>query len=83
MIETNDEEYTDQVDELEIPKPSASEVREAIETLINFSMFTESSEIGALIMKTSGIAEIELAATRKQKNITDFFVVKTHFIQKP
>ena len=40
---------------------------------VNFSMFTESGEIGNMTMKVSALVEKELATSRKQKAITIFF----------
>ena len=72
--ENEEDECSEQVTEPEIEKPSASKVREAIETLVNFSMFSENTQIGGLVMRVSRVAEIELVASLKQKNIDDYFV---------
>ena len=52
-------------------KPTTLEIRRAIETLVNFSMFTESGEIDNMTM-VSALVQKELATSMKQKAITDF-----------
>ena len=54
-------------------KPMTEEIWKAIDTLVNFSMFTESSEIGTIAMKTSTLFEKELCKSMKQTSILDFF----------
>ena len=54
-------------------RPSNEEVRHAIETLLTYSMFTESGEVGAMATKVSSVVESELTRCLKQVTITDFF----------
>ena len=58
----------------EVPvKPSYEEVRQAIETLLTYSLFTENGEVGAMAKKISSVFETELTRVSKQMTITDFF----------
>ena len=54
-----------------VAKPTPEETRNAIETLVNFSMFTESGEIGDIAVKA--LVEKELYRSMKQMSISDFF----------
>ena len=58
-IDTVEEKENDSVDEM-VAKPTPEETRNAIETLVNFSMFTESGEIGDIAVKASTLVEKEL-----------------------
>ena len=49
-VETVEEEEQDSVDEI-ATKPTPLEIRQSIETRLNFSMFTENGEIGTMVMK--------------------------------
>ena len=63
--EENEEEGLEQ-DETSIQKPSAAQIREAIDSIMNFSMFTEIDEMRIMVMKTSKAAESEFAHTAHQ-----------------
>ena len=60
------------------PKPSpgsalgSQEVFRAIETLIDYSLFTNSGEIGNLAAKMSLMVKNQHLPSKKQKQITDF-----------
>ena len=56
-------------------------MRQAIDTLLNFSMFTESGEIGTMAMKASNLFEKELCESMRQTSISDFLKKITFFIQ--
>ena len=71
-VEEDDEEEGTAEDEVPV-KPSNEEVRQAIETLLTYSLFTESGEVGAMATKVSSVVESELTRFLKQVTITDFF----------
>ena len=54
-------------------KPNSQEVFRAIETLLDYSMFTNSGEIGKLSRKMSSMVEKENLKLKRQKKITGFF----------
>ena len=75
VVEEEVQEVDEVVDEEDsdesLTKPTTKEMRQAIDTLLNFSMFTESGEIGTIAMKAM-----------RQTSISDFFKTKlTFFIQ--
>ena len=41
-------------------KPTQKEIHQAIETLVNFSTFIESVEVGAIALKVSSLFQMEL-----------------------
>ena len=55
-------------------KSSTVDVRNAIETILNFSLFIESEEIRISTVRMSKIVEKELVRNLKQIKITDFFL---------
>ena len=69
MREEEGNEMTDKV----VTKPTIEEVSKAIDTLVNFSMFTQSGEIGRAALKYSKLFEKELCELMKQTSILDFF----------
>ena len=71
-VEEDDEEEGTAEDEVPV-KPLNEEVRQAIETLLTYSLFTESGEVGAMATKISSVVESELTRFLKQMTITDFF----------
>ena len=71
--ETQEEEGNEMLDET-VTKPTTEEVRKAIDTLVNFSMFTQSGEIGRVALNASKLFEKELCESLKQTSILDFFV---------
>ena len=69
--EVQEEKYEEVTDEM-ITKPTAEEICKAIDTLVNFSMFTESGEIGTMALKAAKLFEKELRESMKQIFISDF-----------
>ena len=67
-----EEEVTDEA----ITKPTTEEIRKAIDTLVYFSMFTQSGEIGTTALKAVKLFEKELCESTKQTFISDFFKKK-------
>ena len=65
-----------------ITKPTAEEIRKAIDTLVDFSMFTESGEIGTMALKATKLFEKELRESMKQIFISDFFEKKWLFMRR-
>ena len=56
-----------------VTKPTTEEVCKAIDTLLNFSMFTQSGEIGRVAMNASKLFEKELCESMKETSISNFF----------
>ena len=74
-VQEEDEEVTDET----ITKPTTEEIRKAIDTLVHFSMFTQSGEIGTIALKASKLFQKELCESMKQTFISDFFEKKLLF----
>ena len=55
-MQENDEEVTDET----ITKPTAEEIHKAIDTLADFSMFTQRKEIETIALKAAKLFEKEL-----------------------
>ena len=70
--ENDDVEIAERSEDIPI-KPNSQEVFRAIETLLDYSMFTNSGEIGKLATKVSLMVEKENLKLKRQKKITDFF----------
>ena len=70
----NDAEIAERSEDIPI-KPNSQEVFRAIETLLDYSLFTNSGEIGKLATKVSLMVEKENLKLRRQKKITDFFLI--------
>ena len=70
--ENDDVEIAERSEDIPI-KPNSQEVFRAIETLLDYSMFTNSGEIGKLATKVSLMIEKENLKLKRQKKITDFF----------
>ena len=68
-VQEEDEEVTDET----ITKPTTEEIRKAIDTLVDFSMFTQSGEIGTIALKAAKLFEKELCESMRQTFISDFF----------
>ena len=69
-----EEDKGDRDNENEIAvKPTQQDIQQAIETPINFSMFTESVEIGAIVSKASLLIELESHCSMRQMTIVDIF----------
>ena len=71
-VEEGDGEEGTSEDEVPV-KPSNEEVRQAIETLHTYSLFTQNGEVGVMATKISSVVESELTRFSKQMTITDFF----------
>ena len=66
------EEGNEMTDET-VTKPTTEEVCKAIDTLLNFSMFTQNGEIGRVAMNASKLFEKELCESMKETSISNFF----------
>ena len=72
----DDEEERDNTIEVNdncLEKPTPIQLRSAIETLLDFSLFMESEEVQRCTMKISGLIENELSKNLKQTSIKDYF----------
>ena len=74
-MQENDEEVTDET----ITKPTAEEIHKAIDTLADFSMFTQRKEIETIALKAAKLFEKELCQSMKQTFISDFLEKKRIF----
>ena len=72
--ENDDVEIAERSEDIPI-KPNSQEVFRAIETLLDYSMFMNSGEIGKLATKMTSMAEKENLKLKRQKKITDFFYI--------
>ena len=63
-VEVEDDEEGTAEDKFPV-KPSNEKVRQAIETLLTYSLFTENGEVGAMATKISSVFETELASQSK------------------
>ena len=54
-------------------KPTSIQLRSAIETLLDFSLFMKPEEVQRCTMKISGLIENELSKNLKQASIKDYF----------
>ena len=70
--EEEDEENGDKEMKLQ-NKKTQQQIHQAIETLVDFSTFTESRETGATALKVSYLIEIEINDSMRQVTILDFF----------
>ena len=70
--ENDDVEIAERSEDMPI-KPNSQEVFRAIETLLDYSMFTNSGEIGKLATKVCFMVEKENLKLKQQKKITDLF----------
>ena len=77
IIEVLEEEVQDTNEML--TNPTTEEICNAIDTHVNFSMFTESSEIGTIAMKASTLFEKELCKSMKQ-DIYIYIYIYIHMI---
>ena len=71
--ETVEEDEEDSDDEDEISVKPTQEIHQAIETLVNFSTFTESGEVGAIALNASSLIKMELNRSMRQMTIADCF----------
>ena len=74
-VPEEDEEVTDET----IAKPRADKLCQAIDTLVNFSMFSQTGEIGTTALKAAKLFEKELCQSMKQTFISEFFKKKSFF----
>ena len=80
IIEVADEELQEEDKEDtdgKLTKPMTEEICKAIDTLVNFCMFTESGKIGTIAMEASTLFEKELCEPMKQQSISKFFFEKS------
>ena len=56
-------------------KPNPSQLRAAIDTLMNYSMIVDTAELQGLTVKASRLVELEMRSRAKQKQITDYFLL--------
>ena len=72
VVEEDDEE--EGTDEDEVPvKYSNEEVRQAVQTLLTYSLFTENWEIGVMATKIFSVIQSEFTCFSKQMTIRNFF----------
>ena len=55
-------------------KPNPSQLRAAIDTLMNYSMIVGTDELQGLTVKVSRIVELEMKSSTKQKQMTDYLL---------
>ena len=68
-----DEEIVQDIQDIDTVEQEVPEIRKAIDTLINYSMFRENGEIWVVAMMASTLFEKELCDSLKQASISDFF----------
>ena len=74
VAEEEGQEEDEQVTDEAITKPTTEEIiRKSIDTLVDFSMFTQSGEIGTIALKAAKLFEKELCESIKKPFISDFF----------
>ena len=73
--EIQDEEDNGQDGASPLEKPTTSQLHDAIDTLMNYSMMIDTSELKALTIKVSRIVENEVIAGSRQSKLTEFFSV--------
>ena len=74
VAEEEGQEEDEQVTDETITKPTTEEIiRKAIDTLVDFSMFTQSGEIETIALKAAKLFEKELCESIKKTFISDFF----------
>lgn len=73
--EIQDEEDNGQDGASPLEKPTTSQLHDAIDTLMNYSMMIDTTELKALTIKVSRIVENEVIAGSRQSKLTEFFSV--------
>ena len=74
VAEEEGQEEDEQVTDEAITKPTTEEIiRKSIDTLVDFSMFTQSGEIGTIALKAAKLFEKELCESIKKTFISDLF----------
>ena len=72
----DDTEHGHKDEEEEAPvlvKPATSQLRGAIDNLMNYSMMIDTTELKELMIKASRLVESEVRTTSRQAKLTDFF----------
>ena len=72
-IEVEDDEEDGGDEDISPEKPTSIQLRSAIETLLDFSFFTESDEVKRCTLEVSKLIEKELSQSLKQASIKDYF----------
>ena len=72
-IEVEDDEEDGGDEDISLEKPTSIQLRSAIETLLDFSFFTESDEVQRCTLEVSKLIEKELSQSLKQASIKDYF----------
>ena len=73
LIEVEDDEEDGGDEDISLEKPTSIQLRSAIETLLDFSFFTESDEVQRCTLEVSKLIEKELSQSLKQASIKDYF----------
>ena len=73
--EMQDEEDNGQDGASSLEKPTTSQLHDAIDTLMNYSMMVDTTELKELTIKVSRIVENEVIAGSRQSKLTEFFSV--------
>ena len=74
----SDDEEESQSEVFEVlVKPNPSQLRAAIDTLMNYSMIVGTVELQGLTVKASILVELEMKSCEKQKKVTDFFSINS------
>ena len=72
-IQVDDDDETEIVNDDEPNKPTQREVREAMDILLNFTLFTDNESMKTMAIKYSNSLEAELKKSARQSCITSFF----------
>ena len=72
-VEDDEEDGDDTIGDQSLEKPTSTQLRSAIETLLNCSFFIESDKLQRCTMEISKLIEKELSQTLKQARIKDYF----------
>ena len=75
VFEPNDEEDSQSEVSEVLVEPNPSQLRAAIDTLINYSMIVGTIALQGLMVKASRLVELEMESCAKQKRMTDFFSI--------
>ena len=78
--ESDDEEDSQSEVSEVLVKPNPSQLRAAIDTLMNYSMIVGTVELQGLTVKASRLVELEMKSCAKQKRMTDFFSINSSTI---
>ena len=79
LIEVAEEEVQEEAEKVTdetIIKPRTKEICKAIDTLVDFSMFSRSDKTGIISLKDAKLFEKEFCESMKQTFISDFFEKK-------